>query len=77
MRVTITPGGGACNHLTIKDAATQQALFVSTLAELKQASNADNPPSLLVQMRQVVVKLGAGVTKAQAKAAIEAEDFVL
>jgi hypothetical protein len=76
MRVTVTPGTGTCNHLTIKDAGTGTVLLVGTLAELKAASTADNPSPLLAQMRQVAAKLGAGATKAQVKTAIEAEDFV-
>lgn len=73
MRVTLTPGTGSCNHLTIRNAATQEILYHATLAELKEESRSGDP--LLMQMRMVIKQSGA-TTKAQARTAIEAAEFI-
>lgn len=73
MRVTVTNGTGACNHITIRNQATSEVLYVATLAELRQETREGDP--LLLQMRYVVKAAGA-TTKAQARSAIEAADFV-
>jgi hypothetical protein len=73
VRVTVTAGTGSCNHITIKDAATGAVLFHATLAELRQESREGDP--LLMQMRQVIKEAGA-TTRAQAKAAVEAAEFI-
>lgn len=73
MKVTVTAGTGACNHVTIKDAATGQVLFHETLAGLRQELRDGDP--LLTQIRYVVKAAGA-TTKNQAKQAIEAAEFI-
>lgn len=73
MRLTVTAGTGSCNHVTIKDAATGEVLAVGTLAELRTGARAGDP--LLAQVQQVVRAAGA-TTKAQARTAIEAAEFV-
>lgn len=73
MKVTVTAGTGTCNHLTVKDATTGAVLFHSTLAEVRQEIRDGDP--LLMQIRYVIKTSGA-TTKAQAKTAVEAADFI-
>lgn len=73
MKIIVTAGSGSCNHITVKDAGTGEVLMHSSLAEMRQEARDGDP--LLMQIRYVIKTSGA-TTKAQAKAAVEAAEFI-
>ena len=72
MRLTVTPGTGGCQHLTVREQTTGRMVGLYTLDELHETSASGDP--LLMQLR--LITRGADRSAQAAKAVIEAADVL-